>query len=394
MYKKVLVLGWDGYIGFASYVGLTLRGKHVIGMDNYITRKRVAGYGSASGIAIDDPETRKSYFDRLYGLDMEYYEGDVCDYKRLKKVIERVRPDAVIHLAEQRSAPYSMLDREHAIETQTKNLSSTLNLIYAVKEIDRDIHIIKLGTMGEYGTPNIDIEEGFIEIEHHGRKDVMPYPRQASSWYHLSKVHDSHNLMFACNNWGLKVTDINQGVVYGNHYCDNSAPEIHDDCTLLSTRFDFDEFFGTVLNRFCVQSVLGMPLTVYGEGGQTRGFLSLSDVVQCLDLVLDHEPEGYNVVNQFDRAYSVNDVAEIVRRCSNVVLGYQPEIIHLENPRTEKERHYYNVKHEKLSAMGYKPIRDIYEDVELILSELRKPENLKILESRKWLVNPSIRWKS
>ena len=172
----------------------------------------------------------------------------------------------MVHFAEQRAAPYSMIDRKHAVFTQVNNVVGTLNLLFAIREFRPDCHLVKLGTMGEYGTPNIDIEEGYITIEHNGRKDVLPFPKQPGSFYHLSKVHDSHNIMFACRIWGLRATDLNQGVVYGTVTDEMALDEA------LINRFDYDEVFGTVLNRFCAQAAVGHPLTVYGKGGQTRGY--------------------------------------------------------------------------------------------------------------------------
>ena len=189
--------------------------------------------------------------------------GNLTDAAFTYSVVAEAKPDAIVHFGEQRSAPYSMIDREHAVYTQVNNVVGNLNVMYAIQETDPDIHLVKLGTMGEYGYPNIDIEEGFIEITHKGRTDVLPYPKQPGSFYHLSKVHDSHNIMFGCRIWGLRATDLNQGIVYGQ-----STKETDVD-PLLATRFDYDGVFGTVLNRFCVQAVTGHPLTVYGAGGQT-----------------------------------------------------------------------------------------------------------------------------
>ncbi len=194
-----------------------------------------------------------------------------------------------------------MIDREHAVYTQVNNVVGNLNVMYAIQETDPDIHLVKLGTMGEYGYPNIDIEEGFIEITHKGRTDVLPYPKQPGSFYHLSKVHDSSNIMFGCRIWGLRATDLNQGIVYGQ-----STKETDVD-PLLATRFDYDGVFGTVLNRFCVQAVTGHPLTVYGAGGQTRGMLNIRDTLACVTLALENPADRgeFRVFNQFTESFSV-----------------------------------------------------------------------------------------
>jgi len=286
----------------------------------------------------------------LTGKQIELFVGDVTDYDFLSSCIESYGPDAVVHFAEQRAAPYSMIDRKHAVFTQVNNVVGTLNLLYALREFQPDCHLVKLGTMGEYGTPNIDIEEGYITIEHNGRKDVLPYPKQAGSFYHLSKVHDSHNIMFCCKIWGLRATDLNQGVVYGT-----ITEEVALDEALIN-RFDYDEVFGTVLNRYCVEAAVGMPLTVYGKGGQTRGFLDLRDTVRCIEIALLN-PAGrgeFRVFNQFTEQFSVLQLAAMVQAAGRE-LGLEVQVEHIPDPRVEAEEHYYNAKHSKLIELGLKP---------------------------------------
>src|SRR6202030_2575913 len=284
------------------------------------------------------------------GKSVKLFVGDVIDYDFLSGVIEEFLPDAVVHFAEQRSAPYSMIDRKHAVFTQVNNVVGTMNVLFAIREINPDCHLVKLGTMGEYGTPNIDIEEGYIEIEHNGRKDVLPFPKQPGSFYHLSKVHDSHNIMFACKIWGLRATDLNQGVVYGT-----LTDEVALDEALIN-RFDYDEVFGTVLNRFCVEAAIGHPLTVYGKGGQTRGYLDIRDTVRCIELAcLKPAAKGEcRVFNQFTEQFSVLEVARLVQAAAKK-LGLTVEIDHLPDPRVESEEHYYNAKHSKLIDLGLHP---------------------------------------
>jgi UDP-sulfoquinovose synthase len=243
-----------------------------------------------------------------------------------------------------------MIDREHAVFTQVNNVVGTLNLLFALKEFQPDCHLVKLGTMGEYGTPNIDIEEGYITIEHNGRKDLLPFPKQPGSFYHLSKVHDSHNMMFACKIWGLRATDLNQGVVYGTVTEQVSLDEA------LINRLDYDEVFGTVLNRFCAQAAVGHPLTVYGTGGQTRGYLDIRDTVRCIELAcLNPAQRGEcRVLNQFTEQFSVLELAHLVQTAA-AKLDMPVEINHLPDPRVEAEAHYYNAKHSKLIDLGLKP---------------------------------------
>ena len=259
-------------------------------------------------------------------------------------------PNGVVHFAEQRAAPYSMIDREHAVFTQMNNVAGTLNLLFALREYAPECHLVKLGTMGEYGTPNIDIEEGYITIEHNGRKDVLPFPKQPGSFYHLSKVHDSHNILFACRIWGLRATDLNQGVVYGT-----VTDEVAGDEALVN-RFDYDEIFGTVLNRFCAQAANGHPLTVYGKGGQTRGYLDIRDTVRCIEIACLNpaRPGECRVFNQFTEQFSVLEIAHMVQAAGRK-MNLAVEIDHLRDPRVEAEEHYYNAKHSKLIELGLQP---------------------------------------
>jgi UDP-sulfoquinovose synthase len=291
-------------------------------------------------------------------------------------------PDAVVHFAEQRSAPYSMIDRQHAVYTQMNNVAGTLNLLYAIAEQNRDIHLVKLGTMGEYGTPNIDIEEGFIEITHRGRRDVLPYPKQPGSFYHLSKVHDSANIMFGCRIWGLRATDLNQGIVYGH---ETEETRLHPD---LATRFDYDGVFGTVLNRFCVQAVTGHPLTVYGTGGQTRGMLNILDTLACVELALEHPADRgeFRVFNQFTESFSVNEMADMVVS----QFAGDATIENCADPRVEKEEHYYRAAHTKLLDLGLVPHLLTPSVVQSMLAVAHKYRANADLDA----IRPTVEWRS
>jgi len=347
---RIGVLGGDGYCGWATALYLSQRGHSVAIVDNFARRLWDYQLGVQTLTPIRPLPERLAVWQELTGNEIESFVGDITDYDFLRSFIEEFRPEAVVHFAEQRSAPYSMIDRKHAVFTQVNNVVGTLNLLFAVRELQPDCHIVKLGTMGEYGTPNIDIEEGYITIEHNGRKDVLPYPKQPGSFYHLSKVHDSHNLMFACKIWGLRATDLNQGVVYGTLTSETARHEA------LINRFDYDEIFGTVLNRFCVQAAIGHPLTVYGRGGQTRGFLDIRDTVRCIELACLNPaaPGECRVFNQFTEQFSVLELAHLVQ-VAGKKLGLKVEIEHLPDPRVESEEHYYNAKHSKLIDLGLKP---------------------------------------
>ncbi len=305
-------------------------------------------------------------------------DGDFLD-----EVIAETRPEAVIHYGEQASAPYSMMSRENAVETQHTNVIGTLNLLFSLRDHVPDAHLVKLGTMGEYGTPNIDIEEGYIEIEHKGRRDTLPFPKLPGSLYHCSKVHDSTNVHFACRIWGLRATDLNQGVVYGVETSETAADE------RLITRFDYDEIFGTVLNRFCVQAVIGHPLTVYGSGGQTRGFLNIRDTLRCVELAVENpaEPGEFRVFNQFTEQFSVDQLAGLVKGAAEH-LGYTVEVQHCENPRVELEDHYYNAVHTKLIDLGLESTLLGEELVESMIHAIERHKEHVIADS----INPRTRW--
>jgi len=347
---KILVLGGDGYCGWATSLYLSARGHHIAVADSLVRREWDRELGVETLTPVASIQERLRVWQRVSGKKISFFEGDITNYQFLASTIEAFEPEAVVHFAEQRSAPYSMIDREHAVSTQVNNVVGTMNLLFALRELAPDCHLVKLGTMGEYGTPNIDIEEGYIEIEHNGRKDVLPFPKQPGSFYHLSKVHDSHNIMFACRIWGIRATDLNQGVVYGT-----STDETDLD-PLLINRFDYDEIFGTVLNRFCVQAAVGHPLTVYGKGGQTRGYLDIRDTVRCIEIacLTPAKPGEFRVFNQFTEQFRVLELARMVKEAAKK-LGLKVEIDHLPGPRVELEEHYYNAKHSKLVELGLEP---------------------------------------
>jgi UDP-sulfoquinovose synthase len=347
---RVLVIGGDGYCGWATALHLSQKGHEVGILDSLVRRFWDSQLGADTLTPIASIQQRIQRWKDLTGKSIDLFIGDITDYAFLSQSMRQFQPDSIVHFGEQRSAPFSMIDREHAVLTQVNNVVGNLNLLYAMKEDFPDSHLVKLGTMGEYGTPNIDIEEGYITIEHNGRKDTLPYPKQPGSFYHLSKVHDSHNIHFACKMWGLRATDLNQGVVYGVLTDETGMDE------MLINRLDYDGVFGTALNRFCIQAAIGHPLTVYGKGGQTRGFLDIRDTVRCIELAIANPAEAgkFRVFNQFTELFSIGDLAKMVQKAGST-LGLKVEIDHLENPRIELEEHYFNAKNTNLLDLGLQP---------------------------------------
>lgn len=392
---KILILGIDGYIGYPLAIHLLKKGHTICGLDNLSRRRRVAGAGGSSLTEIGKRVERAKYLDSLHtgSTDLALEVMDVSGhYQDLRLFLEYNKPEAIVHLAEQPSAPWSMIDVHRAVTTQVENITGTLNLLWAMKEVCSNAHLVKLGTMGEYGTPNCEIPEGRIpklpcihlqSLAHVHTDDHCPmqgllFPRTPGSFYHLSKVHDTHNIEFACRNWGLRSTDIMQGVVYG---LGNPESDIE------LTRFDYDECFGTVINRFCAQALIGHPLTVYGKGGQTRGYLPLSESIECLTLSIENPPEGgeYRTFNQFGHTYSVLELANIV---SNIM---PVEISNVSNPRKEAELHMYEPVHEGLKNLGYEPCarHAISNNVYDLIDQLR-PFKDRI---QKHVMMPTIKWR-
>jgi UDP-sulfoquinovose synthase len=382
---RIAVLGADGYLGWPTALHLSARGHDVIGVDNLVRRRWDEECGTDSLTPIASIAERLARWQAESGHTVEWHPIDLCDAAAVERFVRDTEPEAIVHFAEQRSAPYSMISPRHGVETQVNNVVGTLNVLFAVRDLAPNCHVIKLGTMGEYGTPNIDIEEGFIEIDHNGRSDRMLYPKQPGSIYHLSKVHDSHNLDFACRIWDLRATDLNQGVVYG---ITTDETALHPQ---LITRFDYDGIWGTVLNRYCVEAAVGEPLTVYGKGGQTRGFLDIRDTVRCIELAALNPPAPgeYRVFNQFTEQFSVLELAQKVEH-ARATHGLPTTIHHVPNPRREKEDHYYNAKHQHLLELGLQPhqlsdtlIDHVIQTVEANVSRVRRETIAATIDWRK-----------
>ncbi|WP_321492484.1 NAD-dependent epimerase/dehydratase family protein [uncultured Desulfobacter sp.] len=380
---KVLILGGDGYLGWPTAMNLTAFNHDVTIVDNYLRRNICREEDSEALFPVPNLHDRVNIWQEQSGHKISIYIGDLCNWDFIRHVFAESNPEVVIHYAEQPSAPYSMLNRKAAMLTLQNNLDVTANLIFAVKEYAPEAHIIKLGTMGEYGTPNIDIEEGWIDIKHKGRKQKFLYPRQAGSLYHTTKVMDTDLLWFYVRMWDLKVTDLMQGPVYGLHTDENLGNE------KLFPFFNYDEMFGTVVNRFIVQAVVGYPLTVYGKGGQTRGYLDIRDTLQCVKLSMENPAEKgeLRIFNQFVETFSVNELADKVEQAGKL-FNLDVRIKSLPNPRKEAEEHYYNPVHTGLLDLGLKP-HYLTENIlaQMMETVLKYKENIKessIFRGVKW----------
>jgi UDP-sulfoquinovose synthase len=361
--SHVLILGGDGYLGWPTAMYFSQQGYTVTVVDNYLRRANCLNLGLSMLYEVPTLIHRAKIWHELTGLEIKVVIGDLIDPIVIRSLFnEQVKytwaidskysgiPETVIHYAEQPSAPLSMNSFQQASTTLSNNLLVTNNLMFAIRDFSRDTHIIKLGTMGEYGTPNIDIEEGWIEIEHKGRKGKFLFPRAGGSIYHTSKVMDTDLLWFGVRMWGLKVTDLMQGPVYGIETEESQIDE------RLQTLFNYDEYFGTIINRFITQTVIGHHLTVYGKGGQTRGYLNIKDTLQCIHKSEQTPAKGseLRIFNQIMETFTVNELANKIYSIGNK-LGYNVIIKHIANPRIEEESHYYNPTYQGLSELGVVP---------------------------------------
>jgi UDP-sulfoquinovose synthase len=389
---RVLILGIDGYLGYPLALSLLSDGHEVCGIDAGYRRDQVRSVGGDSLTPIMTFSERADYISLYEDFIDEVYKVDITNYQITKALIKRLNPDTIVHLAEQPSGPFSMIDADKAVLTQSRNVLGTLALLWAIRECNPDIHLVKLGSMGEYGTPNCKIPEGTIPetcIASSGSQQYCPmegllFPRQPGSFYHLSKVHDTYNIKFCCDTWGLRSTDIMQGVVFGTMLdYDNT-----DDCDL--TRFDYDEYFGTVINRFCVQALSNSPLTIYGKGEQTRGFLPLKDSIQCMKIAINNPPvEGeYRTFNQFSRIMTVNSLAELVSDEASK-LGFRSNGFSIDNPRAELDKHIYLTHNSNLHSLGFNPTYNFRREVSNMLKSLI-PYSGSILTS---LFKPKTTWR-
>jgi len=382
---KVMILGGDGYLGWPTAMYLSLKGFEVAVIDSMVKRRWEAEVGVEPLTPVPTLRRRIRRWKDVSGKEIPVFIGDIArNHRFIYEAISSFMPDAIVHYAEQPSAPFSMIGRENCVDTQVNNISGTLNVMFAIQHVNPAIHLVKLGTMGEYGTPNIDIEEGWLDVEHNGRRDRVLYPKKPGSYYHLSKVHDSHNLEFACRIWGARVTDLNQGVVYGI-----ASDEILMDPDLL-TSFHYDSVFGTVLNRFIVQAVYGLPLTVYGNGSQQRGFLNIRDTLRCVELAIENPAQQgeFRIFNQFTEQFSVLELAEYVKGAAES-LGITSQIHNIPNPRIEQENHHFNPKHSALMALGLNPHLLSRKIIQEMIEMVQKNSHRIVPET----VMPEVQWK-
>ena len=381
---NILILGGNGYLGWPMSMNLSKQGHHVYIVDN-LSKSQIMNNCNIKPLnKVYSLNDKIKKWNENYNNKIEFYENDLLDFNFLSKLLKKIKPETIIHFAEQPSAPYSMMSREAAVYTQQNNIIGTLNLLYAIKENSQDSHLIKLGTMGEYGTPNIDIEEGWLEINHKGRKDKVFFPKKPNSFYHLSKVHDSYNINFASKIWGLKITDLNQGVVYG---LDTPETKLNE---YFATPFYYDHIFGTVINRMILQAALNNDLTVYGTGKHKRTFININNTIDCINLAINNPPENekFEVYNQFTEVFSI---LEIASKISNVAtnLNFNSKIRYIKNPRIEDDEHYYNPINAKFKKLGLNIIKF---DEKLIENFITKINNYKD-NSDKDQILPNIYWK-
>ena len=383
MTRRILVLGGDGYLGWPTALRFSRAGDHVAIVDNLSKRAWERELGVEPLIPISGLPDRITAWQDVGRRSIEALIGDLTDTEFTYETIRAFRPDVIVHYGEQPSAPYSMIDAQHAAFTQSNNVVGTLNVLFAMRDLAPDSHLVKLGTMGEYGTPDIDIEEGYLTVHHNGRSHTFLYPKTPGSMYHLSKVHDSHNVHFASRVWGLRTTDLNQGVVYGLETEETALDP------RLVTSFHYDEAFGTALNRFCVQAVAGEPITVYGRGGQTRGFINIRDVLSCVELAAETPAQAgsMRVFNQFTETFTASELGDRVAAAA-AHLGFEARVEHTRNPRIEAEEHYYNPRHSGLMELGLRPTHLSEELIDTMLHRIAEHRD----RIRPELLVMGIRW--
>lgn len=394
---RVLILGMDGYLGWTLALKLATLGFEVMGIDNFSRRERVKEKGSYSIVPIYNMEERLKAAKEVLGVDIKFKEMDYTNREKMKAVLEDFKPESIVHYAEIPSAPYSMVDADHAAEVQKNNTLGTLNLLWAIKETVPEASLVKLGTMGEYGTPitGRPLFEGMFPsdaiLEWEGREWSMGgelTPRNPPSFYHVSKVQDTYNIYEACKYWWLRSYDIMQGVIFGVHTDEVAADP------RLRTRLDIDEWFGTVVNRFVSQAVLDIPLTVYGKGEQIRGFIALEDAMQCMVRLISSPPEPgeYGVVNQVSGVHKIKKIADTVGEVGSGH-GEEVKIQRIENPRVEADVHPFEAVSRKLpNEFGFGRKVPLKKEVGRMFQLLNQPRIKKRIKEVEKAIIPETQW--
>lgn len=395
---RVMILGIDGYLGWTLALKLGRLGFQVSGVDNYSRRKMSGEKGAHSVVPLVNMTERLHTSKEVHDISLNFRWMDIRDRSRLAEFMEEIKPEAIVHYAEIPSAPYSMVDADHAVEVQNNNTLGTLGLLWLIKDIVPESSLVKLGTLGEYGAPltGRPLFEGMYPsdavLHWQGRKWSLGgeiTPRDPVSFYHASKVQDTFNIYEACKYWWLRSYDIMQGVIFGVHSEEIAADE------RLRTRFDIDEWFGTVINRFVAQAIAGIPLTIYGTGEQIRGFISLEDAMECMVRLICSPPEPgqYDVVNQVSGLYKLNDIAEMVAQIGNENYGLGVEMQRLENPRVETEEHPFEVVSRSLpNTFSFKPKVSLEKEVDRMYQLLTKPDILSRIKEKSHTIMPKTWW--
>ncbi|MES0883007.1 NAD-dependent epimerase/dehydratase family protein [Roseibium sp. SCP14] len=351
---KVIVLGGDGFCGWPTALHLSNRGHEVIIVDNLSRRKIDIELEVDSLTPIRPIGERLSVWKELTGKNIPFHDFTVGQhYHRLLTLIENERPDAIIHFAEQRAAPYSMKSPDHKRYTVNNNLNATNDVLAAIVESGQEIHLVHLGTMGVYGygTAGMKIPEGYLKVtvdtKNGPSEQEILYPANPGSIYHMTKTQDQLFFHFYNKNDGVKITDLHQGIVWGTQTAETKMDE------RLVNRFDYDGDYGTVLNRFVMQAAVDYPMTVHGTGGQTRAFIHIQDTCRCIELALENPPqhgERVNILNQMTETHRVRELAEMISNLTGA------EIAYLENPRNEADENDLHVSNDRFLGLGLEPI--------------------------------------
>jgi UDP-sulfoquinovose synthase len=396
---RVMILGIDGYLGWTLALWLGSLGIQVSGVDNYNRRNWVKERGAHTVVPISRMSERLQSAKEVLDININFREIDILNERdRLKEFVDEIKPEAIVHYGECPSAPYSMIDIDHAIYVQKNNVLGTLGVLFLMRDLVPETSIIKLGTMGEYGTPltGRPLFEGMFPADAVLKWNDREWslggeltPRDPVSFYHVSKVQDTYNIVEACKYWWLRSFDVMQGVIYGVHTTQVSADP------RLRTRLDIDEWFGTVVNRYVAQATVGIPLTLYGAGEQIRGFIALEDAMQCMTRLIASPPEPgqYAVVNQMSGYYSVRELAKTVAKIGKEEFNLPIKIQRVENPRVESERHPFEPIYENLpKKFGFEPSVTLEDEIYRMFKLLTQPEIKRRIEEKKHHIIPKTWW--